>query len=271
MSAIADRVLATLADRPAGLLSDIDGTISRITAPPEAAVVDPAARAALARLASHLDLVGVITGRRIEDARRLVGLDQVVCIGNHGLERFEGGRIVSPPEVAPFRRGVAEALDAVARAVAIPGVTAEDKGLTGSVHYRLAQDPERAREAILRAVTPIAEREGLRISEGRMVIEIRPPGTYNKGTALVDLVTAFRLRSLAFLGDDVTDLDAMRALVGLRDAGTVSGLAIGVAGSETPAEIPQTADVVVDGVDGVIALLGALADRLERSGQQPFS
>jgi trehalose 6-phosphate phosphatase len=65
-----------------------------------------------------------------------------------------------------------------------------------------------------------------------------------------------------FLGDDTTDLDAFRELEKLRDEGKLQdALRIGVASDEGPPEIETEADIVVDGVDGVGKVLGALASK----------
>jgi trehalose 6-phosphate phosphatase len=94
------------------------------------------------------------------------------------------------------------------------------------------------------------------------VVELRLPVALDKGTALRDLVRDYRLRSTTFLGDDVTDLDAMRALRELRESGAVSGLSVGVVAPETPPQIAQEADLTVSSVDDVAGLLTALSQRL---------
>lgn len=259
---IVQRVLTTLTVRPAGLVTDIDGTISRITAPPEAAVVDPAAREALRNLAVRLDLLAVVSGRAVEDARRLVDLDGLVYVGNHGFERRIDDVVYLAGGVEAYVSPIATLLHTAGPAIGIPGVAVENKGVSGSIHYREADDPEAAREAILQTVRPLADQAGLRLSEGRMVVEVRPPIDVNKGTALRDLARDFELRSLVFIGDDVTDLDAMRALRDLRIQGAIDGLAVAVASDETPRAVMEAADVSVPGVDGVIALLRALGERL---------
>ncbi|MDI3340617.1 MAG: trehalose-phosphatase [Sphaerobacter sp.] len=257
-----DLAVAVLATRPAGLMTDIDGTISRITSPPEAATVEPAARAALERLAGVLDVVAVISGRAVRAARRMVDVPGLAYVGNHGLERWYEGRVSHSLAAAAFRQQMGAVAQAIAAAVDHPGVQVEDKWLTLSVHFREAQDPVIAEQQIEAALLPLAAEHGLVVRPGRMVYEVRPPLAINKGTALRDLVEEHGLRAVVFLGDDVTDLDAMAALRQLGSVAGVKGLSVGVIGPETPAAIPQQADVTVEGVDGVIAFLTALADRL---------
>lgn len=259
---VAERVADVLATRPAGLMTDIDGTISRVTAPPEAATVEPAAREALRRLAAVLDAVAVVSGRAARDARTMVDVSGLIYVGNHGLERWHDGQVTASPEATAYREQVARVAAELTESLALPGVRVEDKWLTLSVHYREAPDPERAEDAVRAALLPLAEGEGLVVRPGRMVFEVRPPITVNKGTAVRDLIRERGLRSAVFVGDDVTDLDAMAAIRSLSDADIIRGFSVGVVGPESPEAIAAEADATVEGVDGVVDFLTALADRL---------
>jgi trehalose 6-phosphate phosphatase len=91
------------------------------------------------------------------------------------------------------------------------------------------------------------------------VLEIRPPVAADKGTAVV---TALDERSLAralYAGDDTTDLDAFRKLRALESEGRIDALCVGVRSSEGPEAVVREADLVVDGPEGVVELLGRLA------------
>ena len=105
---------------------------------------------------------------------------------------------------------------------------------------------------------------GLRLTEGRLVLELRPPLGGHKGTAVAALVERFGLRGAVFLGDDVTDLDALRALRRLRRARGMATLGIGVWSQEGPPEIREAADLLLHGVAEVERLLRALAARPPR-------
>ena len=97
----------------------------------------------------------------------------------------------------------------------MPGVVLEHKGLSASVHYRTAPDPDAARSAIVRALGDV-EDHGLRIGHGRMIVELRPVGLGDKGSAARAIVERFGLRGVVVMGDDVTDLDMFRAVDELR-------------------------------------------------------
>jgi trehalose 6-phosphate phosphatase len=270
---IADELISEifmlLEERPAGLLSDIDGTLSKIALTPDEAIVDVATRDALQLLTHHLDLVGVVTGRAAHDAEQMLGLEELVYFGNHGMERLEGGRLTVVAAARPFVAAIAETLNAVRQRYPAPGVLFENKGVSGSIHFRLTANPALAQDELLDIVAPLARAAGLQLTLGRMIIELRPPVRTNKGTALSEIVAEHKLRALLYLGDDITDLDAMRALRDLRNAGRLNGLSIGVLDVESPPEIAETADRVVAGVDSARALLTDLAVRFAERGSSP--
>lgn len=263
---VLQRCLAVTRRTPAGLLTDIDGTISQIAAVPGDARVDPMARAALERLDRSLALVGVVTGRAAAVAQGMVDLPDLLYIGNHGLERQHRGEVWTQPTAAAGSDCMARALREVAaeaqqRGVA-DGVVIEDKHLSGSIHFRLAPDPDAARSVLLPLTMEIAERYDLRVTSGLQVLELRPSVVVTKGTAIVDLVAQRRLHGVLFFGDDLTDVDGFKALQVLRASGAVDALLIGVVSPETHPDVLSHTDIVVAGVTGCALLLNALADAL---------
>jgi trehalose 6-phosphate phosphatase len=150
---------------------------------------------------------------------------------------------------------LAAVLKDIASLVHRPGITLENKGVTASLHYRLADDPDQARRELLEVVAKCAYTSGLRLEEGRMVLNLMPPLTVTKGSAVTWLAKQHRLTSLVYLGDDVTDAHAFRALKALRETSDVTTLSIGVVGPETPQNVRQLADVHVPSVEAVADLL----------------
>ena len=92
---------------------------------------------------------------------------------------------------------------------------------------------------------------------GKMVLELLPLDAPGKGGALLREVVAHDLTGCLFAGDDIADLDAFRAMNRLRD-GRVDGVRVAVRSPETPAQLCVAADLVVDGPEGLLELLGAL-------------
>jgi trehalose 6-phosphate phosphatase len=68
------------------------------------------------------------------------------------------------------------------------------------------------------------------------------------------------MTAAVYVGDDNTDVDAFEALRRLTADGQLqTGLCVGVRSDETPRELEDQADVLVDGPHGVRTLLSALA------------
>ena len=251
-----------LAVAPAGLLCDVDGTLSPIAPRPELAVVRPPMRRALRALVPRLALVAAVSGRAATDARHLVRVRGVLYVGNHGAEAVVGRRRWEHPEATRYRAAIAAVLETLRCLVPADEVRFEPKGVSASIHYRGARDPSATRAAILHALSVIPEARALRITEGRLIVELRPPIAASKGTATTCLLHRHELRAAVFLGDDRTDLDAMQALRAARDDARARTLSIAVASPEMPPQLLDTADGVVDGVDGVESFLTALASDL---------
>lgn len=243
-----------------GLVSDVDGTLSPIVPRPEDARVTPRARELLAALRPQLALLAVISGRAAVDIQARVGVPGLVYVGNHGLERYQAGEVVPAPEVAAFLPALAAARAALEASLR-PGMQVEDKGATLSVHTRQTPDPDAADAAFGPIAAAIAAEHGLRLFQGRRVFELRPPLAIDKGSALRALVTETHLEAVLYLGDDTTDVDALRACAALRESVPACyGLGVGVEAEETPPAVLAAADVRADGVSGVEELLAWLLD-----------
>ena len=141
----------------------------------------------------------------------------------------------------------------------VPEAWVEDKGVSVAVHYRQARDPASARAALLVALQPVATGAGLRLLEGKMVVELVPPDRPLKGGAVERLVGEHELEAVLYAGDDHADLDAFATLDRLsasRDARVT--VRVAVRGPETPQAMVEAADVVVEGPEGLVDLLRTL-------------
>jgi len=242
--------------------ADFDGTLSPIVDQPDQARAHPGAVPALTALAQAVGTVAVITGRPAAAAVRLGGLETIpglVVLGHYGWQRWQDGQLTapeSPPAVEAARAALPGLLGA---AGAADGTWIEDKTHAVAVHTRRAADPDAALRRLSGPLGELAARLGLAAEPGRFVIELRPPGV-DKGTALTGLVRERAARSVLFCGDDLGDLPAFAAVRALRARG-VPGCAVASASQESP-QVAAAADLVVDGPDGVVALLAALAAEL---------
>jgi trehalose 6-phosphate phosphatase len=229
--------LAAEPDR-AALFLDVDGVLAPIVDRPEDASVPESTRRLLRGLAGRFALVACVTGRSSDTARRIVGVPELRYAGEHGLEL--------EPEAAAF----ADSVHRFAAATEWPDI--EEKPFSASLHFRCAADPEVARRS-LETVAARAADEGLRASFGRMVLDILPPVTATKGTAVQRLLAESGLRRALYAGDDTTDLDGFAALDGLELA-----VRVAVASPEGPAPLRERADVVVESPAAFAVLLRRL-------------
>jgi trehalose 6-phosphate phosphatase len=233
-------LLASLAEDPerAAVFLDVDGVLAPIVPRPEDARVPDETRAELRRLNERYALVACISGRAGADAQRVVGVSDLVYVGNHGLEL--------DAEAAAWGERLQQFLTDVAWSAT------ENKHLTASLHYRGSEDERAAHEA-LEDVKARAEHEGFVARFGRKVLEILPPLDVHKGTAVRQLLAERSLRRALYAGDDTTDLDGFRALDGL----DVS-VRIAVASEEGPRELREAADLTVAGPQELVAVLRGL-------------
>ncbi len=260
-----EQVTAVLSRHPAGLFTDIDGTISQVARVPSEAFVDESPRASLRAIGSAITIVGAITGRGAADAATMLGLDGTVVIGNHGYERLQGGERLIHPTALGSRASISTCtnllLEIVEATPQFANVVVENKDLSASVHYRLVEDQGRTVELLRQLVAAIAELHELNVTEGKFVFEIRPRALVNKGTAIHDISIELGLAGVVYLGDDVTDVDAFQALESLRSP-DVTTLSVGIVSAETHAIVRDSANLLIAGVEGCIELLAGVADRL---------
>lgn len=241
-----------------GLVCDLDGTLAPIVERPEDAAITPRNRGLLAELAKQLPLIALVSGRAAADLQARVGLEGLVYVGNHGLERWEGGQVALMPEAAKYR-GALEAATAAIQPLLEEGNQLEDKGATVSLHYRRHALPEDYAKRIRDDLARIVQTHGLTLSTGRMVFEIKPPLEVNKGTALGDLIQDYMLEAALFIGDDITDLAAIKAAQQLRQGGECDAWGVAVQSVGAPEEVLATADFSASSVDDVEALLAWLS------------
>ena len=256
--------LAPLRENPkrTGLLFDVDGTLAPIVDRPGDASVPERARGLLKQLARDYAMVACISGRRAEDARRVVGLDELVYSGNHGFELLRPGESEPRPDpsldghdedASRFVRGLDQ------RELEKAGIRIEDKGAIIALHWRGAEN-EGAAESLAHEIASEAEWQELVPHRGRKVLEIRPNVAVNKGIAVAALVPMRPIDMALYAGDDRTDVDAFKALRMLQEDGKLGTVVcVAVASDEAPSEVQANADLTVEGPEGVAALLEELA------------
>ena len=239
----------------------MDGTLTPIVATPDQASVPVPTRELLAELGRRYVLVACLSGRRAADARRVVGLDALTYVGNHGLERLAPGAEApelageASPKLLPCARSPPPPIPPSCGKRAFGSRTRSRSGpSTGEgrlTRPRRASGWSRSRR--------LAAEQGLAPHWGRKVLEIRPSVRIDKGTALQAVLRPTEAAAALYAGDDTTDLDAFRGLRALQSSGALEhSVCVGVGSEEGPAEIVEEADLVADGPDGVRELLALL-------------
>jgi alpha,alpha-trehalase len=226
-SALGDRGLRErVAAGPIAVFCDYDGTLTPIVSRPELAVLSETTRRVLERLAG-LCVVGIISGRDLRDVLAMVRTDGVWLAGSHGFDiAGPGGVHHELPEARAYAAALAAGADALEDLVAaIPGAWVERKRFAIATHYR-AVDARRVPE-VDRAVAAVRESvEGLRVTGGKCIVELRPDVDWDKGRAVWWLLDRIGLGGDGclpiYVGDDLTDEDAFVTLVG-RGVGIVVG------------------------------------------------
>jgi trehalose 6-phosphate phosphatase len=245
------------------ILTDVDGTLAPIAERAEEAAVPAAAREALARLGERFGLVACISGRRAEEARRLVGLDGIAYAGNHGLELLLPGDEAprADPSLAGRESEASQFLAAIdPETLRSAGLRQEDKGPIQALHWRGAGDESHA-EGRAHEIAVAGGHAGLEPRWGRKVLELRPVGGGGKDAAVASLLAGEGLDRAVYAGDDRTDLDAFRRLRELRQSGELGcAVCVGIVSPEAPPELPGESDLIVDGPRGWLAILEWLAE-----------
>ncbi len=201
-----DAALAALAGRrPLLVASDYDGVLSPLHDVPSEAGPEPGAAAALGRLAVVQGVtVALVSGRGVADLQATSGFTGPFrWIGSHGAE-YDGPLV---GELAARRDALAARLEPMVAGT--PGALLEVKPASVAVHVRTVPDRSAAAE-LLESARALAD-SSLTLKPGKDVLELAVTDA-DKGSAVRRLAAEIGARTVLYLGDDVTDEDAFRAL-----------------------------------------------------------
>lgn len=241
----ADHAWRTTAGRAAAtvLFFDFDGTLAPVDDDPTAVRPAPKVLAAIEALAPVVRRVAIVSARPVEFLRdHLGGLAGIDLYGLYGLEHsHSGGETVTEPAALPWVPTMAELAER-ARAELPEGTLVEYKRLSVALHWRTSPQLGGAVEQWGRAQ---AERLGLKVQAGRMVLELKPPVDRDKGMVIDEVVRD--AEGAWYFGDDVSDIKAFAALRA-RAAGDPHffGVCVAVANPETGHEVAEAADLTLD-------------------------
>ena len=159
--------------------------------------------------------VAVLSGRDLDDIRQRVDIEGIVYAGSHGFDIAgpRGLRKQVATEFLPIMDAAEKELKE--KLAGIHGILLERKRFSVAAHYRQAN--ENGVNKVTRALNEAVARHGeLRTIAGKKLFELQPNIDWNKGRAVFWLLETLGLEQPEvlplYVGDDVTDEDAFRAL-----------------------------------------------------------
>lgn len=268
-----DELLAVAADVVVGL--DFDGTLSPIVADPTQAKIHPAAPGALTALAGSVKGVAIVTGRPAQQVVELGHLDEVadrlpeggrlLVRGQYGNEHWDAAsRAFTSEDPPPGLAALRDELPSLLGEADAEGARVEDKGLAVAVHTRQLPHPRKAFSRLRDLLGDAAERNGLSLEPGRLVLEVRAPGMH-KGLAIGSVLDELSAGGVMFVGDDLGDIEAFEEVRSRRDDQGLPALLV-CSSSDEEETLAELADLVVPGPDGVVELLTGFADDARARG-----
>jgi trehalose 6-phosphate phosphatase len=258
-SAMGDELAARIGESRPAVFLDYDGTLTPIVDRPQDAVISPRMREVVSRLAERCP-VCVVSGRDRPVVQELMGVYDLVVAGSHGFDIWSPQTgTIEHDAASGFEDLLARVTDELQDALgSIDGAVVEPKRASVAAHYRLVAEPQR--EEVGRVVERLlSEHEGeLKVTPGKMVYEIQPKLDWDKGRAVLHLLSALGLDRddvvAIYVGDDITDEHAFEALTG-------RGIGVIVANADDPEVSGRAtaADFALESVEAVERFLDGLA------------
>lgn len=211
-------IQAQIAARPRLLLAlGFDGILSPTVSRPSEAKLPEDTYRLLSKLgASSRITLAFLSGRSLPDIQSRVRLPNAYYAGNHGMEVRGPGLNTSDGLAVSCRSDLVDALAFLARCTKrLRGVYIEDKGLTVTVHWRLANPGEGATLRELVEVI-VQSHPRLKVFAGEACWELRARASWNKGDAIRQILTHLHLAAAdtIYIGEEFTDEDAFARLSG---------------------------------------------------------
>ncbi|MCX7926650.1 MAG: trehalose-phosphatase, partial [Candidatus Omnitrophica bacterium] len=196
---------------------DYDGTLAEITPVPSQAKLSEEMQETIQRLNSLSDvLVVIVSGRKLEDVKTMVGIRGILYVGNHGLEI---GNNSIPSEALEFscsiRKDLIEKIEKSLRKQKTTkennDVWIEDKTYTLTIHCPDAEFGKVWRE-VVKLISTGSFKNKVKIDKGKNVIELKPKINCDKGVAVKNILEKIDIADaiIIAIGDDQTDENMFR-------------------------------------------------------------
>ncbi len=242
------------------LISDFDGTLSKIVAEPGAATIDEVAFKNFTALSEIFSFIGILTGRpfsfisrlleeNLESGKKFTG--RFLLFSLYGNERSELNKDFkfNSPEVFQYSSKIKYSLSELQtrKLMDLPkGVFVEDKGLTIAVHVRNSSTNV---DDLISNINVRDEFPDFEVFKGREHFEIRPKRFLDKGDIIRELGQSL---SGIYIGDDTSDIPAFNAIDALSmNSKERSYLKVAIFNRETESILFDSADIVLDSQEEV--------------------
>ncbi|KAK1403729.1 Trehalose 6-phosphate phosphatase [Heracleum sosnowskyi] len=221
---------------------DYDGTLSPIVDDPDRAFMSDAMRATVRKLARYFP-TAIVSGRCTDKVYNFVRLAELYYAGSHGMD------IKGPSKGSQYKKTAQSVLCQPAtkflpmikevyktlldKTKSTPGAKVENNKFCLSVHFRCVEEKKWS-ELAQKVRSVLKDYPKLQLTQGRMVLEIRPTIKWDKGKAVEFLLESLGYTNFTdvfpvYIGDDRTDEDAFKVL-------TERGQGLGILVSKTPKE-----------------------------------
>ncbi|PUZ40878.1 hypothetical protein GQ55_9G457400 [Panicum hallii var. hallii] len=242
-----DALAAAAKGKQVAVFLDYDGTLSPIVEDPDRAVMTDEMREAVRGVAARFP-TAIVSGRCCDKVFGFVRLAELYYAGSHGMDirgptadpnhhGKEAKSVLCQP-ASEFLPVIEEVYGALVEQVeaSIPGAKVENNKFCLSVHFRCVEEAAWG-ELFEQVRSVLKDYPGLRLTQGRKVLEVRPMIKWDKGKALEFLLDSlgYAERSDVFpiyIGDDRTDEDAFKVL---RSRGQGAGILVSKFPKETSA------------------------------------
>ncbi|ONM04786.1 putative trehalose-phosphate phosphatase 6 [Zea mays] len=224
--AMFDQLVAASKGKQIVVFLDYDGTLSPIVDDPDAAYMSDTMRRAVRSVAKHFP-TAIVSGRCRDKVFEFVKLAELYYAGSHGMDikgpakgsrhtKAKGGGVLFQPasQFLPMIEQVHDSL--VEKTKCIPGAKVENNKFCVSVHFRCVDEKSWITLADM-VKSVLKDYPKLKLTQGRMVFEVRPTIKWDKGKALEFLLESLGYADCTdvlpvYIGDDRTDEDAFKVL-----------------------------------------------------------
>lgn len=199
------------------LFLDYDGTLVPIQKDPSQCFLSEETKIILKSLVESKNCcLSVLSGRKLSDIRKRIGIPGIYYGGNHGIDIAGPGMRYTHPKASSTRPIILKIKHLLKKEIEdIKGAWLEDKKFTLTLHFRAVKkkDISNVKKAFYKIAKRFLEEKSLTVIKGKKVLELKPDSSWDKGKAALLIMKAIKEKCFpVYIGDDQTDETAFKAL-----------------------------------------------------------